>query len=109
MKRKVIRLGSRRIKVYFDDKYVDEYEKVKGNKGYCHAFCDRKTDTIYVRESLSLILKRMALLHELTHLVFDYLNVLDNETLAELNARYIDELFMRNGWIRKMYLKGGEK
>jgi Zn-dependent peptidase ImmA (M78 family) len=101
---KIVKLGSRKIKVYFNDKKVDEYEK-EGNKGYVHGFCDRGMDEVFIRKSLPPTNQRICLLHELGHLCFDFLRNLSDESLVEINARFIDELFIRNVWIRKLYEK----
>ena len=100
---KILRLGSRNIKVYFNEKAVDKYEEREKKQGYCHGYCDRGTDEIYIRSSLPLILKRLTLWHELTHLHFDWLTSLSNESIAEINARYIDEILERNRWVKEMY------
>jgi len=102
---KVINLGSRTIRVYFSDRKVDVYEKTDRGKrdGYCQGYCDRGTDEVFIRSSLSDALKRICLWHELGHLVYDSLGSLSDESLVEINARLIDEIIFRNKWVREMY------
>jgi len=102
---KIVKLGSRKIKVYFNEKAVDKYEKTaRGKKdGYCHGYCDRGKDEIYIRSGLPNSLKRLTFWHELNHLHFDWLTNLGNESIAEINSRYIDEVFSRNRWVRELY------
>jgi len=100
---KIIRLGSRKIRVYFNEKAVEKYEKEKNRGSYVHGYFDSGLDEMYIRESLSPILKRICLFHELGHAHFDCLHNLGNETIAEILARLIDEIFSRNKWVGEMY------
>ena len=102
---RILKLGSRTIRVYFSDKKVDEYEKSKRGKvdGYCHGYSDKETDTICVRSGLPNTLKRICFWHELGHLVYDFLGSLSDESLTEINARLIDEILSRNRWVKEMY------
>jgi len=99
---KIVKWGSREIKIHFDTKKIEEWQK-KYNMGYVHAFIDKETEDIYIRKELSIVLKRIAFWHDLTHLVFDCLDNLSNETCAEINARFIDEILARNEWIIKEF------
>ena len=99
----VVKLGSRNIKIYFNEKAVDKYEKEKNKGSYVHGYIDSGLDEIYIRESLSPTLKRICLFHELGHAHFDCLHNLGNETIAELLGRFIDEVFSRNKWVRGLY------
>lgn len=101
---KIVKMGSRRIKIFFNERKIDEYAKEK-NKGYIHGFCDREKDEIYIRSKLPAVLKRICLWHELGHLSFDFLRNLSDETLVETNGRFIDEILDRNKWVRLLYKK----
>jgi len=99
-----IKWGSRKIKVYFNDKKVNKYEKERGGS-FIYGYVDRQLDVMYIRKEMPIALKRLTLWHELSHLFYDSLESLVNETSAELNSRFIEEIFDRNRWIRELYKK----
>ena len=99
---KIVKMGSRKIKVYFNERKIEEYAKSR-NKGYIHGFCDREKDEVYIRSKLPPLLKRICLWHELGHLCFDFLRNLSDETLVEVNARFVCEILERNKWVRELY------
>jgi len=101
-----IKLGSRDIMVYFSDKKVDDYMKDGGGKGgYVRGFCDKGVDIIVIRKNLPLPLLRICLWHELSHMVYDFMGDLSDESMVEINARYVDEILDRNRWVRELYKK----
>lgn len=98
---KIVKWGSRRIKVSFNERKVEEQQKHEG--GFIHGFVNKSTDEIYIRSKTALANQRMTLWHELSHLIYDTLASLSDESLAEINARFIDEIISRNKWIRELY------
>lgn len=100
---KIVKVGSRKIKVYFSDKkVVEKLKKFKKGK-YAHGTSDKEKDEICIRHSLPLELRRICFWHELNHLLYDFLDILGIESSAEISARYIDEVLSRNVWVREMY------
>lgn len=97
----IVRWGSRKIKVFFNERKVEKQQEKEG--GFIHGFVDKSTDEIYIRSKTALANQRMTLWHELSHLIYDTLSSLSDESLSEINARFIDEIMSRNKWIRELY------
>ena len=100
---KILKLGSRKIKVYFSDKKLLKSLKKRKEGKYVHGSSDKETDEIFIRSSLPLELRRICFWHELNHLLYDFLDILGIESSAEISARYVDEVLTRNKWVKEMY------
>jgi len=99
----IVRWGSRTIAVFFNEKAVEKEQK--NYNAYIVGFANKEKDEIYIRTKITKVLQRITLWHELSHLCYDSLSTLSDESLVEINARFVDEVFIRNVWVRKLYEK----
>lgn len=98
---KIVKWSNRKIKIYFNEKKVQELTEKR--KYYVFGFLDKQEDIIYIRSKMSLGATRRCIWHELFHILFLSMGTLDDESLVETCARFTNEIFDRNKWIRELY------
>lgn len=99
----IVKWGSRRIKVSFNERAVEKEQK--NYNAYIVGYANKETDEVYIRTKITKPLQNITLWHELSHLCYDSLSTLSDESLAEINARFVSEVLDRNKWIFQLYEK----
>ena len=105
MKIKTIKWSNRKIKIYFDTKRVEGLKKELHLDETPYGYTINSESKIVIRTNMDKVIQRTTLWHELGHILLNSLGGLDSEATVETYARFIDEVFSRNKWLRQLYLK----
>ncbi len=99
-----VRIGNLMFKVFFlDEKTMDTWNEGDGLTSGFERFVKQE---LFIRKRLSGIQKRITLLHEINHAIFDYYGIEHDEQLIQtLAVAYFDLLISNDELVS--YLKSG--
>jgi len=100
---KIIKWSNRKIKVYFDSKKCEELKKELDLEEIPYGYTINSESKIVIRTNVDEVIQRITLWHELGHILLNSMGSLDSEATVETYARFIDEIFDRNKWVRELY------